>query len=466
MRFVSTLLAGLMTSMAWSQGRVIVAWNPTHVAGEDLAYAFAREMDVEVTLAAVMWSLSDPVLRDAVNFDGLKVNLEKPSREEARRLGSTLKADFVVWIEALRDQEGLAGSIEIFRPGSSRAVWRKSGRSQVILEGAGPGPSAESLARTWIVELSAGVWKSFLKPKGVVVQPVAPGVEIAPNPQPTASPESEWLGQAAALFKEGKKNEAISLLYGAVDTFPSRLPVRLALLSTLREAGRAEESLRVARATLNLFPEAGSLRREVIQGLLSLGELELASTEINESLARFPDDPDFVILSGDWSLYSGRAERARAQYLRATTLRLDADTSWALATSLAWDGDPVELGTQLAALKEPSASAVERARLALKWNLQVLAEDLREAIRLRRIGNAEGAARAMRADKRVRGLGLLMTKLMPNENRLVLACNLLQQASGQVLSFTQTGDPDMGDEAQISLADSLRRFRDLGYPTR
>lgn len=103
---------------------------------------------------------------------------------------------------------------------------------------------------------------------------------------------------ARACFAEGKMDEAVRLYERAAEIKPDDLGVQVTLTHAYRKLGRDDERLAAARKTveiaerqLSLYPDDARPAQMGIEGLIELGQTQLAREWILRALAMEPDDP-------------------------------------------------------------------------------------------------------------------------------------------------------------------------------
>lgn len=471
-RAITLLACALMGSVAFAQ-RILIGADPASATSLDMAFEVANQFEKEFTFQIVLANLTDPTFRQAVQEEGLNVNLEKLNAKDFVRVAADLKSEFAIWISGIRKDGRTESTIEVFKGRGNRSIFKKSNNGYVE-GGVNPTESAyASIVRLWVLDLQKDLFKTYRRRESESsTGNQNTGVTVTINPpQNPLGVSSAALQEARKLLDQGLDNQAIQYLYEAIDLFPDDLEIRLMLSEVLLQQNRSDENLALVRSTLLLFPGEISLRIALIQGLLDQGDWDQASLEINEGLARQPENPDLLALSGDWSMMNNRPDRARATYLKVMSLKPTHRHQVGLATAMALDGDVNEAQRLMQGLQGTQPADIDaiysRFIRIVKRAAPFLAEELREIIRLQRLGTKELQPKMTRLSKQIQGLSVASSAIpvpasrkSAHENR-VLAYKLLAQAAGQALLFVQTQDEDLASEAQISLSDAVRRLDEL-----
>jgi tetratricopeptide (TPR) repeat protein len=135
-----------------------------------------------------------------------------------------------------------------------------------------------------------------------------------------------WLGLGAALERSGASSEAVDTLKLGVSQAPLEVGLRVALVSTLRRAGRAPEAMAAAREALALNARSMVLYNEYGLACLESGNLVLARFVFQKAVQEIDgaeQDPTLQTNLG-WTYYLDHNAALAAQHL-TKALELDPD---------------------------------------------------------------------------------------------------------------------------------------------
>lgn len=481
-RFIPALLLSAISavSLAQSPAFLVVQRVPRDDQGNfvisDLGVQLVTQMRETFVLEAMEWSLGDPNFRDAVFNGQIPGNIEAPTDAQIADAARALKAPFYAVITLQPRNASLNTVIQVYRTGQRRPAWSKLMETGVQLEGSNDRRQSETtIVRSWIVELQQGVLKPYVRPPEVRPTPLDQGVPIAPDTteRPAVEEDPTTILQRIRTLVQGRQIlEALQALYSEIDRQPTSLPLRLELIQLLAAEGRAEELVEECGRSLLVFPGNEAIRLQRIGGLLQLGRLEAASEEINEALARQPENPQVLELRGTMFLFRGNLQPARETFL--TLLKQAENPSRTpqalLALTVGLEGDTAEAQRLMSTLEVGpaglDAATYHRLWMGANFAVERAGTELREVLRLGRLqpGNSGLVERARRAFKNAEGMAIVLDACRPpqvhltSHNERVLAQKLLTQATAEILQFVRSGNPDLGDEATLSLAIALRKI--------
>ncbi len=254
--------------------------------------ALAESLEDEGKLDPIVWSQSDPVFRGAV-LDGRVKGTDFPSPNDVQAALKALKCDYLILAQAQVKGTAIAGRIDLYK--GTKPIWNNStsmdpGRSAPVdLENA-----IRSVARTWAMGMSSGPLKSIkAEPKppefSAPSQGQIPKTSTTDQTPPTDS--SQTLAAYQQLMAAKKVEEATNLLRQAVDANPLDPKLRVQLIQHLRQIGRSRDAAEEARRAAALLPDNQEIRAIAAQAYLDSGQGDQAEAQLNEALARNPEDP-------------------------------------------------------------------------------------------------------------------------------------------------------------------------------
>lgn len=442
----------------------------------DIAISIAQEFATVFRMNPIVWSLNDAQFRDAVYNKLAPEDVYEPTQEQMDATARTLRAPFFAIITVKTEQDLIGTMINVYRTGQKRPAWSKTLETKVQVGGVNSRLQAEqALARSWGFELRQGLFKPYIRAVEVPTPDPNQGTAITPDPTtPIPRPDNPDISDVQArvqqLVASRQSAEALTVLWEAVDQRPQNLELRRLLISTLIANGPAEEAVEECRRALLLWPGEEAFRLAHIRGLLALERSDEAASELNEALARDPNNLEVIELKGHVALLRGLLAQAREAYMAVLAKEPRAGVQASLALTVALEGDTAEARRLMNTLPptDPGVTLEVYRRLATgsRQALDRMATELREVLRLGRLqpGTANVINRAQRVFKACEGLnGVLSAARVPDvhkasHDRRVLAQKLLTQASAEILQFTRSGNPDSGDEATLSLGEALRAY--------
>lgn len=477
-----------------------------------VANQLATELDADGRLGlVVVWSMSDPLFRAAVNDGVLRRPPENPTPEQATEAADRLKLGFVAMLTAFRDGDLVRHRIDLYRAG--KLVWQDPDPSKApdraaleaarregkitdrqfreATEGArygnvaitrdgklGLDDTVASIARTWREQLAAGPFR------GQSERPARPTPEPAPGERPVVTDvpivpkvrvvdNTQLRQEAAALSRDGKRAAAVNLLRDAIDAEPLDLERRVLLVTLLMQAGDANAAAAEARRAANLLPDRTELRAMAARAWLQAGNADEAQADLNEAVARDPEGLDTRLLLAEVAL--GRNQPADAlEHLNKAIERGDnpeVRVRRALARTLLGDSeaaardlaeakpdlatDPMAAGARYAfALRCFDASdrtlGGEISSLIQRALVQRTAPEVAEGF--------DGFNRRIAARIRFLEANPVPPAHAASHERRVLAYKLLAQCLSDLGAFLDTGNEETLTDARINLGEALKQI--------
>lgn len=475
---LSLLIAGIAVAQAPG---VLIYQAPIKVdnkmiADKELAFVFANQAEKEFNVAPVVWSLTDPTIRDAMNRGLIGGDIDGAALPVVRNSMSAVNAQYLAIVESGAKNGRMIATLRLFKGTSSRPFYQKSLEMGAEVDGnADPDSARESTVRTWLLELKKEEWKALARNEGVPDNPSGgTGIPLSPTVEHQPIVPVEQIVATADKFIAAKDPlEAAAVLYSGIDMHPKSIDLRTKLIQVLQSIPKIDLATIELFKAVRMAPERIDLRILVARNFLKENRLEEAGTELNEALARAPEDPEVLLLAGDIAMHKGRLEEAQGHYLRANALSAGPINAFTLAIPIAASGESAEtlrlLG--LSASEDERIKAEQFDRLARYGRLAAnsIGEALKNVILGVRVAQDRSPhiARAQRAQKGAECLTMLAerVKALPGKESIqekrILAHKLLVQAAGAVLEYAKTGNEDIASEAQISLSDAIRRFSEL-----
>lgn len=441
----------------------------------DFVFRLYDQLQQNFKLNLILWGLGDENFRNLAYAGLLPTDVTNPSDAELSAAVKSIKADFSIIVDVSKEP-GLKGSrIRVFRGGPGKPAWERTLKSETSISGIGKQSEIDSsVARTWTLELISGPFRPYLKngDGGGSTEPEV-GPTITPDPpKNSVNPLDKVRADADALILNNQTAQAIELLFAEIDRQPLRQEIRIWLIELLLQRGQNELAAQEARRSLLIFPGDPSLRVLRMRCLMQIGQYQEASAELNEALARDPENSEFLEMSGHIQLARGNYSAARNSYLRSLTKGPRITAQAGLAIVVALEGDTAEVKNLITTMGKPSSAELSEmyARLAVLTALSIdrIAEQYREMLRSARLRlDPKLVDQAQRLYKSAEGLSVLaeVTPFPQNHqashSKRIVAYKLLLQASAEVWEFVKSGDNSAGDEASISLSEALGRCAEV-----
>ncbi|MBI5708577.1 MAG: tetratricopeptide repeat protein [Armatimonadetes bacterium] len=437
----------------------------------------ANEIHQEGRVFAVVWALSDPMIRAAIEEGKIKEVAQNPSLNLLQDARNKLRCDYVLLVTAWREGEVVLASARLLN--GRREIWRDDRQMTGAVGGQFNGEMvAESLARTWSQLLNGSAFKD-LPPKLTVRQPDAePGVKPPDGDKPNVkpAPNNQVIQDAMKLLAGGKGPQAIDMLRDAVDAEPLNVERRQALIQVCAQLGRHLEAAHEARRAALLFPERPELHVLAARAWLGAGKPDEALTELNEAVAHDPDAFETRLLLGELQLKQLRFSFAIEHFSKALDKSPNSEAFWqrGLAKMFEGNGSGGKADWEAAAQADPTPSEtamLARYRLAsgiFPIFIEGLGSEIRIQLPLAKSNPKDSAVKLAVADierRAVAALGVWEALTAPAANqrshdRFGLALKLLRQSTSELTTLLQTASEDDMAQASITLGEALRQLKD------
>lgn len=471
----------------------------------------AGELEAQGRVTPVVWGMTDPLFRSAVDDRILKSARAMPSLQLAQDSASKLKAEYLLVMTVWQVGEIVKSRARLFRRGKlvwsdpaknsrgdsakrNREVAAKIAKRQkgempsddtapfdptvrVTVIGGSATLSAEnasrSVARTYATLLANEPLSSLpVRPKLATPEPDQGNKPDLTEPVPDqTSGVQEALKQSEALVKQGKSDEAQSLLRDAIDGAPFDLDLRKALIRLLIEKGLPE--LAAAEAGRAAEALAGGIELRVLAARCwqEAGKPDLALKEANEALARDPDNPSVLALRGELRLLAGDLPAATDSLDASIAKSPTSDALFARALARALAGNAPASKTDLIESDKLSPLA-DAFTLARRYRmLAAVTIPLADRAAKQTVGELTMARRDPK-DPRLAGAaaslapldalaGLLDVVASPDRHkishqRLLLALKLLTQSMSDLQSYLKTNDQETIADATMNMVEAMK----------
>lgn len=438
-----------------------------------VAHQLAQAIDDDGRAAPIVWSMTDPLFRAAVEDGLVRRAKENPTLEEAFDAADRMKVEFVLVVVALRDRDGAEGTVVLYR--KRKEAWRDAHKAGVSTGGRfDPFSTAATLARTWMERLASGPWRSLqprVGPRSTDPTPMQTQQPVDPKP-PTVKPvdNTELLPKLAELMRQNDVPQVVALLRDAIDAEPLDLGRRKLFIDTMLALGQTRLAAEEAKRSADLFPEAVELRLMASKAYGELGEQAMAQEQLKEAVARDPNGPATRQALGEQALLDLQPEAALQHLLKATELGATSEALFRRALAYALAGDRTRFEEDSALAREAASEPVvaqSRYSLAVRLADRLVVRTSQEgasALQAARVGRSVQELQDRMASLRrwsdalastLRATPTPVSESKAHEQR-VLASNLLRQFVGQLQDAVRRNDADQLDEASLTLAQAVR----------
>lgn len=428
------------------------------------------EMDEDGRVLPVIWSLTDPIFRAAVNSKIVPNIPSSPTVEQALDAAKALKAEYVMLVKTWRKLDKVESEATIYRNG--KIAWSDKKTASVQKDGElDSESSAHTIARSWTFLLGQGLFKQYPSKRRdtPTLDPgqAAPEVKVAPP----VKVDNKWLtDQIAKMSRSGDRAGLLLLLRDAVDAEPFDIERRRLLIEQLMEQGEVEAAGKEAARASSLIPESSEFHVISARAYMRANDLDKAQSELNEALARSPEAFETRLLSGELALIKGDAKKAIEHFLVAASQKQTPELSFKLGLAYGLEGDEKQASAELD--KAPLAS-LSPAELAARYPFAVqcldmrfdaLVSDVRNALQKSRVSLTAGKEPCAKALALVMGFEAVASRLIaPDKHRAsnatrVLAVSLLLQAIGQVDDAIRTLNPSLLSDATLNLGEAAKQY--------
>lgn len=438
---------------------------------------FAKEIAEEGRLDPIVWAMTDPTFRKAVDDQLIKGVTENPSLDDVHKAATSLKCEYVMTVRALRHGQKVMADAQLYR-GKSQ-IWKDDDLVSATIDGQLDLEScARTISRTWILQIGQTVLKHLTPQPKVITPEPDPGLKppiITPPPPIRQIDNASLKAEYERLMKLNQGRTALQLLRDAVDSEPLDLERRLLLIGALTELGMGVEASSEARRTANLFPESGELWRLCAKAEIEAGHYPQAIRDLNEAVSRDSQNPETRYLLGVAQLMLGRLEFAiehfdasiekaptvEAHYLRGAAknyLGMDASADYTAAAKLA-EG-----------ISRERTATLDRLILRFAYAQgESAASELRPLIAKVRLDpkSKVSASQLATLQQRVNSLSKLLAAALRDERQRKtgdtarLALSLLSQAISEVQSHIAAPSEETITEATITLGEAFRSLESV-----
>ncbi len=470
----------------------------------------ANEFQSEGRAAPVVWGVSDPIYRAAIQEGKIRTGTQTPSLDEAFSVAAKLRCEYVFAADLRGDTGGVLSAGYLYKNGKliwkdpdsnlnpvlaslrqkvkakqmtqqeyDRAVIDASYRSNAVQVGKyGVEDTLKSLAHTWVEMVATGPMQGLAK-QTVRTTPNPGRGEAPPNPGTGTTPpapvvdDKKWSIDAAAAIKAGDTNKAVSILRDAIDASPLDVARRVLLVKILIQVGQPEVAAREARRAAELMPDHIEFRSLGARAWIQAGNPDEAQNDLNEAVTRAPDSPDTRMLLANVAIAKGDCGSAIDHLNKAITVGPTGDAYYlrALAHAMVGEIDLADADVKKAidvGLSQAPEDAESRYGLVAAIfddGLTTIGGEIRTLHMKAQVQRSDKEVQSSFDDlaKRVAGRSKFIAELpVPvghemSHNRRLLAYKLLTQCLLDLESYLKSGDGDVLTDSRINLGESLKQ---------
>ena len=441
-----------------------------------LGDALAQALEEDGKLDPIVWSDSDPVFRAALLDGRIKGSITNPTVADVQSAAKALGCDYVMAITVSMKGTGVSGHLDFLK--GTQSIWSDSETMDPKRATSGDLDNAvRSVARTWSVHLTQGPLRKFAsEPSPPVAPPPAQGQ--APRVSATVDPvhqqpdSTKALAEYQALMAAKKVTEATTTLREAIDASPLDANLRIAFIQHLSKLGRNPEAAAEATRASLLIPDSSELRALAAQAFIDTGQSAQAETQLNEALARNPDDVPTRTMIADMDLGALKPQAALEHIDAAMKKAPSKDLAFrrALADALIGDGGAVTSdlaqATQLTNWTGSVDQTYVRCMRALDHGLDQGIGDLRSLVQRATVKRQDPEVAKAIDDQIaiVQARQALLSGWNPpsahksSHGKRVLALNLLSEFLSGLKAFLSDGSEDTLSDANINLGEAVKQF--------
>lgn len=508
----ATALVGLV-SLIHAAPRVLVVQRAILTEGVEnvpVSQKFVAELDNDGRVAPIQWSMTDPVVRDAIEKRVLTEFTTDPDDKTLRDIARKLDVEYVLVVSVTSKGDSVFPRATLFDPSLRRRIWTleddkkigeqpkpvvtKDGKvdkeeTQALREKYAESlkngmPSATvvmvngevdmnatvaTMARTWNAMLAEGPFKKYeprkktISPEPGPAQTFTGGAGVGADANTSVE---EALEQAKELDRIGQPDRALLVLRKCIDTAPLDPQPRTMEVDLLLKQGQYALAAEKAMVALHMSEDKSELWIKAADAYVRLGDLDRALDCANQGVAR--GNMGFLamqVMAEVW-MFRGDSEKSLGYYDQAIAKEQSprAYAGRALARALSGDVEGCVRDVEAAQASGPIAPDVyQRTMETVGLAIPQFAEALRQVPRLARTNKSEPTLRlAERTNSQLSAVVELLVRIRPPQAHKLshqtrdLAYKLLKQSSVEALAFVKNGTEDSAMESAISLGEALK----------
>ncbi len=446
-----------------------------------MANYIASQLDATKKATSIVYSVTDPIFRKAVESGRLTGYPDFPNLSQAFKVASILQADYVLTYDAAAVKSRTSKArAELYQAG--RRVWKDELNFGVQdPNGSDERDTAQSLARTWATHLAEGPFK-YVKVDVKVPTP-APMDGQSPktvvDPSPVAPIEKKPVDNASLksrvdkMVADGEVLKAVALLRDSIDASPLDAERRLMLVQTLLDANLSSQAGDEADRALKLFPDNEDLRQLAAKAWIAAGKSDAAKSDVNEAIARNQGGGKMKVLLAELALAHSDPKIALENLDQSVKEQPTAEALYlrALCRSImgGLDGAKIDMDA-LAKQKPPIDPAAfpqiyELGANYFDGNFKTLGSEAREVMQDALVkpddtglhDRVTEMLRLLASQTSFMATAPVPAAYQPSHDRRLLAYKLMVETLNGVQSFFSGGGQDALTEARIDLGEALKQ---------
>lgn len=453
--------------------QAIMPDDKTPHAKVEVGDALAQELYTAGRVSPIVWSLTDPIFRAAVN-DGLIRNpSDNPSMKQVRAAQRKLKIDLVLFITAYQDGDQLHAAAELYK--GDKPIWKDQKDMSVTLSGHFDQDGAiKSLARTWAQILGQDPFKPYApSPERQTPEPdpgsVPKPADVQTPLAPKASDNKSLFAEADRLLKNGEGSKGVGLLRDAVDAAPDDIERRQGLAEYLLKVHKPELAATEARRACQTAPNNLALRMLAARAWMEAGRPDEAQSDLNEVVARDPEGAGARELLGEAALWQLKAPAAIDHFDAAIKDKPTPELYLYRSLARAVGGDSAASGDDLAQVKgldeEGTDARYTFSVLILDKAFSQITDELKPLYQA--AVSKPGKDVSDGADYQSKRLSALVAifQALPipkshakSNDRRILALNLLNESISDVGAYIDAPNDDTMSDARINLGEAMKQM--------
>lgn len=439
--------------------------------GDALAQALSEEGKSE----PIFWSQTDPVFRDAT-LDGRVPSIQNPGPDDVQAAEKALACDYVVLVQVQVKGTALTGRADMYK--DAKQVYSDSETIDPRRSSTNDLNNAVlSAARTWAIQIGSGPLKTIqAQPKPPEAPAPSQGqIPKSPSvdPVPTVTDSAKAIDDYQKLMAAKQITEATNLLRQAVDNSPLDEKLRILLIQHLTQIGRSREAAEEAQRASLLIPDSAELRQLAARAYIDSGQTDQAEAQLNEQLARNPDDPGTRAMLADIDLAGMKIQPALDNINAAIKKAPSKDLVYRKALCDSIDGDATDLQAdltqagQVTVWNHPEEESYGLCMKVFGASTDQWVGDLR-SLNQRAAVKRDDPDVAKEIDEDLAMLQARQTFVdgwpppethKKSQGKLSLALKLLSQSLSELKAYLSDGSQDTLTDASIDLGESIKQLQ-------
>jgi tetratricopeptide (TPR) repeat protein len=441
-----------------------------------VAMAIASELDDVGKVIPIVYEPGSKLIQAALATGKLKQAPVAPAKDRLQSIAKALGCKYLLIVRAKRSEDAVQTVAEVYVVGNKNVIWgpKQQSFASTVGRSVDLDAAAASAGRTIALQIGTEPLKDEVAGPELPSANQGTGTENLTQP---AAPEALPWKEGLAAYQSGDYPEAAALLRTAVDRDPLSPEIRATLARTYAQLGMPDHAMEECVRSLRLLPNNSTIRAVEARVLIQLGRLPESEAEYRVLLEHDANSIDGLCGLAEVLVVRQDPDAAAKLYRQARQLApKDPDIAWALAETLAMQGDfasslkEKDAALALGSAKDGPAADVRYHKLmdivsAACTQLGTAVVDLHAAAaHVTTETSADVSTRIGLVLGRVNSLAAYMEQLShPPQHegshaRRVFGLDLLAQAVESIKHAVEQAKPDALDEAALSRAEGLREI--------